>query len=305
MVEISGTKEDQSSTAPPQVRQIPYEEMKQFSESTDTSNPNTIIINNYSNKPTEGTRKMSTNDDEDDSVADSSSQNPMCRICHCEESSSEYLISPCYCSGTLRYVHQSCLQQWLKSNGIKSCELCKYDFIMSYETRPFKNWEKLDMNNIERRKILCSVTFHIIAITCVVWSLYVLIDRTAEEGRLNKLDWSFWTKLVVVAIGFTGGVIFMYIQCKLYIQLCIRWRQYNRVIIIQPITDEILKNSKKKILGNKFLGKKIVVTNSNSDKSFKLNSDILNDESTTLIMNHLNSSSINQAGLSPNQNESV
>ena len=112
--------------------------------------------------------------------------------------------------------------------GIKSCELCKYDFIMSYETRPFKNWEKLEMNNIERRKILCSVTFHIIAITCVIWSLYVLIDRTAEEGRSKQFDWSFWTKLVVVAIGFTGGVVFMYIQCKMYIQLCNRWRQYNK-----------------------------------------------------------------------------
>lgn len=37
------------------------------------------------------------------------------------------------------------------------------------------------MTTSERRKIVCSVTFHIIAITCVVWSLYVLIDRTAEE----------------------------------------------------------------------------------------------------------------------------
>lgn len=37
------------------------------------------------------------------------------------------------------------------------------------------------MTTSERRKIFCSVTFHVIAITCVVWSLYVLIDRTAEE----------------------------------------------------------------------------------------------------------------------------
>lgn len=39
------------------------------------------------------------------------------------------------------------------------------------------------MTTSERRKIFCSVTFHVIAITCVVWSLYVLIDRTAEEIR--------------------------------------------------------------------------------------------------------------------------
>lgn len=47
-------------------------------------------------------------------------------------------------------------------------------------------WEKLQMTASERRKIVCSVTFHVIAITCVVWSLYVLIDRTADEIRRGQ-----------------------------------------------------------------------------------------------------------------------
>ena len=118
---------------------------------------------------------------------------------------------------------------------------------MQTKIRPFKNWEKLDMNHIERRKILCSVAFHIIAITCVVWSLYVLIERTAEEIKSSNFDWAFWIKLIVVAIGFTGGCVFMYIQCKMYFQLCLRWRQYNRVIVIQPISEEALKNSRRRL----------------------------------------------------------
>lgn len=47
-------------------------------------------------------------------------------------------------------------------------------------------WEKLQMTASERRKIMCSVTFHVIAITCVVWSLYVLIDRTADEIKQGQ-----------------------------------------------------------------------------------------------------------------------
>lgn len=47
-------------------------------------------------------------------------------------------------------------------------------------------WEKLQMTASERRKIVCSVTFHVIAITCVVWSLYVLIDRTADEIKRGQ-----------------------------------------------------------------------------------------------------------------------
>lgn len=69
-------------------------------------------------------------------------------------------------------------------------------------------WEKLDMSSMERRKLACSVTFHAVAFTCVIWSLYVLIDRSAEEYYSGQLNWPFWTKLVVVAIGFTGMIIF-------------------------------------------------------------------------------------------------
>ena len=52
--------------------------------------------------------------------------------------------------------------------------------------KPFCQWEKLDMTSLERRKLFCSVTFHVVAITCVVWSLYVLIDRTTEEIKVQQ-----------------------------------------------------------------------------------------------------------------------
>ncbi|XP_022244504.1 E3 ubiquitin-protein ligase MARCH8-like isoform X1 [Limulus polyphemus] len=157
----------------------------------------------------------------------------ICRICHCEGDSEMPLISPCFCAGSLRYVHQGCLQQWIKSSDTRCCELCKFEFIMHTKIKPFRNWEKLEMSPVEQRKVLCSITFHVVAITCVVWSLYVLIDRTAEEMRSGILEWPFWTKLIVVAIGFTGGLVFMYVQCKMYAQLFKRWRSFNRIICVQ------------------------------------------------------------------------
>ncbi|CAB0012781.1 unnamed protein product, partial [Nesidiocoris tenuis] len=165
------------------------------------------------------------------SESQTSSQNSsleICRICHCEGDSECGLIAPCYCAGSLRYVHQSCLQQWIKSSNIRCCELCKFQFIMQTKTKPFMEWEPLEMTGFERRKLLCAVMFHAIALTCVVWSLYVLIHRTAEEIQYGLLEWPFWTKLIVVAIGFTGGVVFMYIQCKAYMQICQRWKAFNR-----------------------------------------------------------------------------
>ena len=40
---------------------------------------------------------------------------------------------------------------------------------------------------------------------------------------------------MVVAIGFTGGLVFMYVQCKTYVKLFRRWKQFNRVIYINDI----------------------------------------------------------------------
>ncbi|XP_040035113.1 E3 ubiquitin-protein ligase MARCHF8 isoform X6 [Gasterosteus aculeatus] len=176
----------------------------------------------------------------------SPSSQDICRICHCEGDEESPLITPCHCTGSLRFVHQSCLQQWIKSSDTRCCELCKYEFIMETKLKPLRKWEKLQMTASERRKIMCSVTFHVIAITCVVWSLYVLIDRTAEEikqaGRIpGLLEWPFWTKLVVVAIGFTGGLVFMYVQCKVYIHLWRRLKAYNRVIYVQNRPDTCKK----------------------------------------------------------------
>ncbi|XP_018080072.1 E3 ubiquitin-protein ligase MARCHF8 isoform X2 [Xenopus laevis] len=166
-----------------------------------------------------------------------SSSGDLCRICHCEGDDESPLITPCHCTGSLHFVHQACLQQWIKSSDTRCCELCKFEFIMETKLKPLRKWEKLQMTASERRKIMCSVTFHVIAITCVVWSLYVLIDRTAEEIRMGQnngiLEWPFWTKLVVVAIGFTGGLLFMYVQCKVYVQLWKRLKAYNRVIYVQ------------------------------------------------------------------------
>ncbi|XP_074238204.1 E3 ubiquitin-protein ligase MARCHF8 isoform X2 [Saimiri boliviensis] len=169
-----------------------------------------------------------------------------CRICHCEGDDESPLITPCRCTGSLHFVHQACLQQWIKSSDTRCCELCKYEFVMETKLKPLRKWEKLQMTASERRKIMCSVTFHIIAITCVVWSLYVLIDRTAEEIKQGQatgiLEWPFWTKLVVVAIGFTGGLLFMYVQCKVYVQLWKRLKAYNRVIYVQNCPETSKKN---------------------------------------------------------------
>ncbi|KAL2170742.1 hypothetical protein VTG60DRAFT_4490 [Thermothelomyces hinnuleus] len=51
-----------------------------------------------------------------------------CRICRGEGSEDEPLFFPCKCSGSIKYVHQDCLMEWLSHSQKKHCELCKTSF---------------------------------------------------------------------------------------------------------------------------------------------------------------------------------
>ncbi|CDM27052.1 hypothetical protein DTO013E5_4241 [Penicillium roqueforti] len=51
-----------------------------------------------------------------------------CRICHGEATEEEPLFYPCKCSGSIKFVHQICLVEWLSHSQKKHCELCKTPF---------------------------------------------------------------------------------------------------------------------------------------------------------------------------------
>lgn len=51
-----------------------------------------------------------------------------CRICRGEGSEEEQLFYPCKCSGSIKFVHQACLMEWLSHSQKKYCELCKTPF---------------------------------------------------------------------------------------------------------------------------------------------------------------------------------
>ncbi|XP_056315588.1 E3 ubiquitin-protein ligase MARCH7 isoform X2 [Danio aesculapii] len=75
----------------------------------------------------------------------------LCRICQMgEQWSSNPLIEPCKCTGSLQYVHQDCIKKWLRSKissgsnleAITTCELCKEKLHL--------NIENFDINELYR-----------------------------------------------------------------------------------------------------------------------------------------------------------
>ncbi|CAG2175738.1 unnamed protein product [Oppiella nova] len=177
-------------------------------------------------------------------------ESPVCRICHCNDDNefvsvdddattgrpstpTTTLITPCFCSGSLRFVHHYCLQQWIRSSNHKYCELCKFHFKLTVKSKPLLKWQSLDMTSGERRKLVCNLVFNVISMFCVFWSIYVLIERATVEARYGLLDWPFWTKMLVVTIGLLGGTVFLFVQLRLYVSILLRWRQFNRIFLIE------------------------------------------------------------------------
>ncbi|KAH9419960.1 hypothetical protein DERP_001793 [Dermatophagoides pteronyssinus] len=191
---------------------------------------------------------------------------PICRICHCSNEdlaetlslSSKnmkdlklnfnycdtdiknqfddpfFLITPCYCTGTLQYVHHNCLQHWIRSSNHRYCELCKYNFKLKTKNKPLLQWKCLNMTNSERRKLFLHVSFNLISMICVFWSIWVIAERASLEIS-NRLGWKFWIKMVVITIGLICGIIFIVFQLRLYFSIFSRWKQYNQIVIIENV----------------------------------------------------------------------
>jgi E3 ubiquitin-protein ligase MARCH1/8 len=168
-----------------------------------------------------------------------SNNHDICRICHCEGDSELPLIAPCICAGSLRYVHQACLQRWIKSSAIQCCELCKFKFIMQSQIKPFSEWQTLEMSDVERRECLCSVICDALVVAFFVWSVYTLTDLIVECIYKGYLYSQFWPKLVTGVPGFIGSSVILYYICIDYLNFFRLWKSFNRVIFVQNAPENV------------------------------------------------------------------
>uniref|UniRef100_A0A4W5M466 E3 ubiquitin-protein ligase MARCHF6 n=1 Tax=Hucho hucho TaxID=62062 RepID=A0A4W5M466_9TELE len=59
---------------------------------------------------------------------DTADEGDICRVCRSEGTPDKPLYHPCVCTGSIKFIHQECLLQWLKHSRKEYCELCKHRF---------------------------------------------------------------------------------------------------------------------------------------------------------------------------------
>lgn len=151
-----------------------------------------------------------------------------CRICHCE-AGKEKIISPCYCLGSLKYVHLSCLQAWINTAGRDNrdiCELCNYEFQLQTTTRPLLQWKLPALTLYEQRRVTCLLIMIVLAGLCMIWSIHDIVETI--KIRSFPYPWVFWTKLMfiifcIVIIGWQYYTFSFFFK---------RLREHNRVLMV-------------------------------------------------------------------------
>lgn len=123
-----------------------------------------------------------------------SEENKICRYCLTSDSDRSEIISPCRCSGSLKYVHQNCLLKWYNSKNQEivipgkftqfnfQCEICKTPYNIIYN---------------ENKEILKSVwielILYVLSITFMLNGLYIITGSFLTYQNVLLYDMQdFW-----------------------------------------------------------------------------------------------------------------
>ena len=120
-------------------------------------------------------------------ILDTSDSNSieLCRIC-LEEDEIENLIYPCKCSGTNKYVHKRCLNEWRASSDNRDnfdrCEICHYKYLCKTVTSE-GNFDK-----ICRYITDIPLLFYTLNYVTIISIYYLLIFIDSKSKLMNMFN---------------------------------------------------------------------------------------------------------------------
>ena len=145
----------------------------------------------------------------------SSDETISCRICLGDKSDGRF-ISPCRCNGTMKYVHDHCLQQWRASsknpNSFFQCEQCKHNYSFR------KSWLIDLLKNEYLVYFLTALLFITISVLCIYfshWSGYITPYK-GEPSLFLSISITFHVLLrIIFQSPHVRGTLFINVVCKL------------------------------------------------------------------------------------------
>ncbi|XP_037511570.1 E3 ubiquitin-protein ligase MARCHF3 isoform X1 [Rhipicephalus sanguineus] len=146
------------------------------------------------------------------------SNGAMCRICH-EGYQEEQLVSLCSCSGTMGFVHVSCLERWINEKSVDFCELCGQRFPMAArrgDVLRFIHWVSQSTLRLRRallRDFLLSVALIMVTVASIAFFLRLVLSEERHWDRF--FEWVYYGLLLYLMV-----CVLLYLYLLMFDRLC-------------------------------------------------------------------------------------
>lgn len=138
-----------------------------------------------------------------------------CKICYEIENNDNKLINPCKCKGTIKWIHDKCLKEWININKEKGCSICKYE----YKTIKTCNYPKLISLSENKNIKIVSIFIMFTLIIIIGWINYLIFNKNEKS------------KVLLIVNGFRGLTLLSF--------LVIPFLYYKKWINIENINREL------------------------------------------------------------------
>ncbi|KOX79197.1 E3 ubiquitin-protein ligase MARCH6 [Melipona quadrifasciata] len=125
----------------------------------------------------------------------------ICRVCRSEGLADRPLFHPCICTGSIKWIHQECLVQWMRYSRKEYCELCGYRFSFTpiYTCRTYRalfsgpldlvRIMSLPMDMLSAENISSDVFHGCFVVTCTLFAFIGLVWLREQILHAGGPDW--------------------------------------------------------------------------------------------------------------------
>ncbi|XP_072037919.1 uncharacterized protein [Amphiura filiformis] len=160
-----------------------------------------------------------------------SSEGPICRICH-EGEQGGHLISPCRCTGTLRYLHKKCLEQWLQTRNKDICELCNTEICTRRKTQPFSEWFRHPLNPRDRRNFAVDFACSLVLTPLVVISAWLCLNGSAHYMRHADRSLEGLGLILLAAVLIVIFSAWSLLTARYHFMVWREWSKHNQLVTV-------------------------------------------------------------------------
>lgn len=171
--------------------------------------------------PTEKVSDTST-----DSKDKSGNNGDICRICFCGVST-ESLLAPCKCKGSLAKVHKTCLETWLGNQAIDQCEICKYHYMTARRPKGFHEWLMNSSTREDKQNLVGDMVALLLLTPLVVFSLWLCTEGAIQFSHEGFPTWESAGLVFITIVLFVVFCVWVTLLYRYHYTIWKQWRSHN------------------------------------------------------------------------------